>query len=113
MAEAYIGGDYLIKLSGDVQYTSSFETGPANTLAGSVGAEATVNEQISWTLPNDNRELALSCKNCTDNVFVVRELLGQIFANDPRRIAATVRFSYQADLIGGSNREHTPCHKRK
>ena len=94
VAETFVGGDNLIKLSADLQYTSSFETGPANTIAGSVGAETTVNAQLSWTLPNENWEIALACKNCTNNVYVVQELLGQIFANDPRRLTASVRFRY-------------------
>lgn len=90
----YVSGDHRLTLAADVQYQSSFETGPANTLVGSVGAEATVNAQLSWTPPGENWELAIGCKNCTDNVFVVQELLGQIFANDPRRVTATARFSY-------------------
>lgn len=94
VGETYISGDHLLKLAADVQYTSSFETGPSNTLAGSVGAEATVNAQLTWSLPGDHWDISVACKNCTNNVYVVQELLGQIFANDPRRLTATVRFRY-------------------
>lgn len=90
----YVSGDHKLTFAADMQYQSSFETGPSNTLAGSVGAEATVNAQLAWTPPGENWELAIGCKNCTDNVFVVQELLGQIFPNDPRRVTATARFSY-------------------
>lgn len=94
VGDMYVSGDHKLTFAADLQYQSSFETGPANTVVGRVGAEATVNAQLSWTPPGENWELAIGCKNCTNNVFVVQELLGQIFANDPRRVTATARFNY-------------------
>ncbi len=87
-------GGHAVSLAADIHYTSSFETGPANTLAGRVGGQATVNSQLSWDLPGERWQLFLACKNCTDNVFVVQELLGQIYTNEPRRVTAGVRFRY-------------------
>ncbi|WP_439532240.1 TonB-dependent receptor [Polymorphobacter sp.] len=89
-----MGSDHALSLAADIQYTSAFETGPSNTFVGRVDGQATVNAQLSWELPGDNWELSVACKNCTNNVYVVQELLGQLFTNQPRRFTATARFRY-------------------
>ncbi|WP_339691800.1 TonB-dependent receptor [uncultured Parasphingorhabdus sp.] len=94
VGSVYIANEHKLTLAADAQYTSSYETGPSNTLAGSVGGQTTVNAQLSWTPPSEKWELSFGCKNCTNNVYVVQELLGQIFANDPRRFTVTARFNY-------------------
>ena len=90
----HFGHDNLVVISGDGQYIDKFETGPANTLAGHIGPHATYNAQIAWTLPDARWTISAECKNCTENVYVVQELLGQLFTNDPRRLMLRARFKY-------------------
>ena len=90
----HIAPDSLVVVSGDAQYTDKYETGPANTLAGHVSPHTTYNAQLSWTPPGRHLTFIVECKNCSNKVYVIQELLGQLFADEPRRVMGRVKFDF-------------------